>query len=204
MRKALTFAADSILAGIAIAIGGTVYLRAGGIGGAILFSFGLITVVNFKWKLFTGVSGFVENATDLYKTALILLGNIAGCFLTAAAVKYAYPATAEAAGAIVDARIGMNPLQCILMGCGCGLIMTVAVYWAKYRNTFLPLLFGVPTFILCGFFHSIADAYYIALALPEVADCSTLAVNYASIVGGNFIGCNLIRIFRLQIHDAYS
>ena len=37
----------AILAGICIAIGGTVNLRVGGVAGAVLFAFGLTTVVYY-------------------------------------------------------------------------------------------------------------------------------------------------------------
>ena len=56
MRKTII---DSILAGICISLGGVAFLKVGGIVGAVLFSFGLITVVCYKMKLYTGVSGFV-------------------------------------------------------------------------------------------------------------------------------------------------
>ena len=42
MRKTII---DSILAGICISLGGVAFLKVGGIVGAVLFSFGLITVV---------------------------------------------------------------------------------------------------------------------------------------------------------------
>ena len=49
-----------ILAGIAISVGGTVFLKVGGIIGAVLFAFGLTTVVYYKLKLYTGTAGFIQ------------------------------------------------------------------------------------------------------------------------------------------------
>ena len=59
----------------------------------------------------------------------------------------------------------------------------------------LPLLFGVPLFIFCGFPHSIADAFY-TLATPFSflgEHAGAVALYYIAIVLGNFIGCNLTR-----------
>ena len=39
---------SSVLAGIAIGIAGFGYLAVGGLAGAVLFSFGLLTVVGYK------------------------------------------------------------------------------------------------------------------------------------------------------------
>lgn len=69
MRKTII---DSILAGICISLGGVAFLKVGGIVGAVLFSFGLITVVCYKMKLYTGVSGFVENKRDWIELPVII------------------------------------------------------------------------------------------------------------------------------------
>ena len=44
----------AILAGICISIGCVVNLRVGGVAGAVLFAFGLTTVVYYGLKLYTG------------------------------------------------------------------------------------------------------------------------------------------------------
>ena len=43
-----------------ISLGCTVYLKIGGIVGAILFSIGLLGVVTYQLNLFTGKAGFLE------------------------------------------------------------------------------------------------------------------------------------------------
>ena len=47
----------AILAGICISIGCVVNLRVGGVAGAVLFAFGLTTVVYYGLKLYTGTAG---------------------------------------------------------------------------------------------------------------------------------------------------
>ena len=72
---------SSILAGIAIGFAGFGFLASGvqsevygSIFGAILFSFGLLTVVGYKLKLYTGTAGFI-NKGEVGMLFLILLGN---------------------------------------------------------------------------------------------------------------------------------
>ena len=50
----------AILAGICISIGCVVNLRVGGVAGAVLFAFGLTTVVYYGLKLYTGTAGFIR------------------------------------------------------------------------------------------------------------------------------------------------
>ena len=193
MRKTII---DSILAGICISIGGTVFLKVGGIIGAVLFSFGLITVVCYKMKLYTGVSGFIETKQDWIDLPVIILGNIVGCAIVAIAIRAAIPELVHTARSIVDARLEKGFWNVTILAIFCGFIMTTVVNFAR-QKMWLPLLFGIPLFIMCGFVHSIADAFYYTLALlPGDWTGTTLLVYLASILG-NFIGCNLYRTLQL-------
>ena len=58
---------SSIFAGIAIGTAGFGFLASGvqsaaygSLVGAVLFSFGLLTVVGYKLKLYTGTAGFIK------------------------------------------------------------------------------------------------------------------------------------------------
>ena len=189
---------SSVLAGIAIGIAGFGYLAVGGLTGAVLFSFGLLTVVGYKLKLYTGTAGFI-NKGEFPELMLILLGNIVGCLLVGLLTRASNMDLQAAAQKILEIRLGNGPLRCGLLGIGCGFIMTTAVTFAREKN-YLPLLFGVPLFIICGFTHCVADAFYY-LAVPAAflkAHWLEVLGVYLSIVLGNFIGCNLVRIFRLN------
>ena len=70
--------------------------------------------------------------------------------------------------------------------------MTTAVEFAR-KGKMLPLLLGVPVFILCGFAHCIADAFYFLTAPYEQLLEPMVLIVYASEVLGNFVGCNLYR-----------
>ena len=193
----------SILAGICISIGCVVNLRVGGVAGAVLFAFGLTTVVYYGLKLYTGTAGFIRLKGDWSMLAVVLLGNIVGCLLSAWLISYAQPDCIEPATKILASRLAKGPWACFLLAIGCGFIMTTAVEFAR-KGKMLPLLLGVPVFILCGFAHSIADAFYFLLSLfgdpsPAAANSSlftfhsSLIIVYLSEVLGNFVGCNLYR-----------
>ena len=65
---------NSVWAGIMIAIGSAVYINCSNkIIGAILFSVGLITIMQLKFNLFTGKIGFVRNRRDILYAFIILI-----------------------------------------------------------------------------------------------------------------------------------
>lgn len=197
MRKIIV---DSILAGLCISLGGVAFLKVGGIVGAVLFSFGLITVVCYKMKLYTGVSGFVETKRDWIELPVIIVGNIIGCALVTFAIKSAIPELADTAHKIVEARIAKGFWNVTLLAIFCGFIMTTVVNFAR-QKMWLPLLFGIPLFIMCGFVHSIADAFYYSLALGTTSWTAQALMVYLASILGNFIGCNLYRTLQLAAHE---
>lgn len=189
----------AIFAGIAISIGGIAFLTMGNIIGPILFTFGLITVVHYKLSLYTGTVGFMElfgvNKDVLlnWKTILlIILGNIIGCVIVAILATYGNFTFAITANEVVMSRLSQPILSVIIRAMGCGLIMTTAVQFAR-ENKFLPLLFGVPLFIYCGFYHSIADTFYYVFSSikPTIHMIFTLMLTYF----GNYLGCSSYKIF---------
>ena len=189
---------SSILAGVTIGIAGFGYLAVGGLAGAVLFAFGLLTVVGYKLKLYTGTAGFIGKG-ELADLLVILLGNIVGCFLVGLLTRASNLDLQAAAQKILEVRLQNGPLRCGLLGIGCGFIMTTAVTFSREKN-YLPLLFGVPLFIICGFTHCVADAFYY-LSVPAAflkAHWLDILCVYGSIVVGNFVGCNLVRIFGLH------
>ena len=194
---------SSILSGIAVGIAGWGYLACTNIIGAVLFSFGLLTVVHYKLKLYTGTAGFVALRTEDGKSRclkaigellFILAGNIVGCLLVSLLSRLSPLELGESAQKILEGRLAVGPLRAGLLAIGCGFIMTTVVTFAREGKP-LALLFGVPLFINCGFPHCLADAFYY-LTVPVSytgAHLAELAVLYPSLVVGNFIGCNLYR-----------
>lgn len=184
---------SSLLAGICIGIAGFGYLAEKSIIGAVLFAFGLLTVVHYGMKLYTGTAGFIKRG-EVGKLLLILLANIIGCLAVSMLVRCSPMPLQDTAQSILEGRLAIGPLRGGVLAIGCGFIMTTAVTFAR-KGQNLPLLFGVPLFIMCGFPHCVADAFYY-LCVPVdylLSNASQILVFYVSIVLGNFIGCNLYR-----------
>ena len=193
MNQSLTFAGSALLAGICIGIAGFGYLAIGGVVGAVTFAFGLLAVVHYRLKLYPGTAGFFIKG-EFAKLCAILGLNIVGCLLVAMMARVSPMPLQETAQRILEGRLAAGWWQCGVLAIGCGFIMTTAVKWGREAK-FLPLLFGVPLFIVCGFPHCIADAfYYLVVPADFLADnAAQVLLLYASIVVGNFVGCNLYR-----------
>ena len=178
------------MAGILIGLGACGYLALGGIPGAIIFAFGLIGVVLSGTHLYTGRAG-VMPLNETGKLVLIWLFNILGCILLGLLMKSLGGEPVERAQAMVEARLAQGPWRVFLRAVGCGLIIDIAVWLYRTTKSTLPVLFGVPLFILCGFYHSIADVVYIVAAWDWTLP---LLWYYPLIVLGNYVGCNVRRL----------
>ena len=192
---------SAIFAGIYIGTAGFGFLASGiqsevygSLVGAVLFSLGLMAVVGYKLKLYTGTAGFI-NKNEVGQLFLILLGNIIGCLCLGLLSRVSPMDIQSAAQQVLELRLKTGALRCGLLGIPCGLLMTTAVTFARKGNM-LPLLFAVPLFIVCGFTHCVADAFYycaVPVAFLKAHALQVLGV-YVCIVLGNLIGCNLYRI----------
>lgn len=198
---------SSLISGMAVAIAGWGFLACSSKGleilGAILFSFGLLTVVGYKLKLYTGTAGFValryEDGRSRWFRAIgellfVLFGNIMGCVLISLLTRTSPIELGAYAQKILESRLSVGPLYAGLLAIGCGFIMTTVVTFSREGKP-LTLLFGVPLFIYCGFPHCLADAFYY-LTVPTdftLAHIGEIALLYPCLVIGNFIGCNLYR-----------
>lgn len=177
----------SVLAGLTIGIAAICNLVAGGIIGAALFAFALSAIVSCEWILFTGKAGFAGCRKTFADLVPMLLYNAAGVAL-ATVLAFTTDEMAANADRIVGLREAAG-LRVIFPSVLTGLIMTVSVKCAR-GGQWLPLLLGIPTFVMCGFPHCVADiAYYC------VAERFPWAVWLMS-VAGNFIGCNLPTLSR--------
>lgn len=190
---------SSLFAGVLIAIAGWGFL-ANPVLGMFLFCVGLIAVVKYQTRLYTGTAGFLSSWRDIPSLLLILLGNIVGCLAVASVALVSPLPLGEAAIKVISSRLAVGWWGTGLLAIGCGLLMSLAVDFARKNRDFsdwLPLLFAVPAFILCGFPHCVADAFYCCVYLFSASDIPwlSLAAYYGAIVLGNFIGCNIYRLF---------
>ena len=190
---------SAVIAGVTIGLAGFGYLSMigvfNGVVGAVVFAFGLLTIVAYKLKLFTGTAGFISaNKEDFSNLFLILVGNVIGCVVVALMTRLSPNDINCVAEKILSGRVANGVLRSGVLAIGCGFIMTTAVTFARKGNM-LPLIFGVPLFIFCGFPHCLVDAFYILTSPVSFVGANAGAVfaTYGCVVLGNFIGCNLYR-----------
>ena len=159
---------DGILAGVMVSIGGAVLLSVDNrYAGAVLFCIALLAICYFGFNLYTGKVGFLWNTHDadaLSMAFLGLAGNFLGTLLMGWLLSAALPQLRDAALAACEKRLTQLPMQTLLRGFFCGVLMYTAVWIYREKKTALGILFCIPVFILAGFEHSIADMFYFSLA----------------------------------------
>ena len=182
---------DGVLAGIMIIIGCTVYLSCLNINkvyGALLFAVALITICYKGFSLYTGKIGFmtIKNFRKEFPTlSLGLFGNVLATLIFGLMINYALPQIKEKALAIVSDKLNQDFFEAFIKAIFCGILMYVAVALYKEKNTMLGVVFCIPTFILCGFEHSIANMGYFAIA--GVIDFNSFLYIWTVILG-NTVG----------------
>ena len=178
----------SLFAGLLIGLGAYGFLALGGIPGAVIFAFGLVGVVLSGTLLYTGKAGVM---TDIGALAKIWLFNVLGCILIGLLVLSSGGEPMERAQTVVAGRLAQGPWRSFLRAVGCGLIIDISVWLYRSSKSLVPVLFGVPLFIVCGFYHSIADVVYLVGAWTW---SPAILWYYPVIVIGNYVGCNVRRI----------
>ncbi len=159
----------AILAGIAIAIGGAVYLTLENkIVGSLMFTVGLYTIVVNGLFLFTGKVGYLVNEKPKYLCTLLVtwLGNLAGTFLAAQLmlVTRIGDKLKEASQLACEVKVSQTLWSAFILAIFCGMLMFIAVDGYKETKNPIILLLCVSVFILCGFEHCIANMFYFSVA----------------------------------------
>lgn len=163
----------SVLAGIMIGIGGTIYLSIDNkVVGASLFGIGLFMIVIYGFNLYTGKIGYlVDNFNFKYIKMLVitLIGNFIGTFLVGYILKFTriYSLIHDKAKSLVDIKLDDSLVSILILAFFCGILMYLAVNTYKENKDigkYLGVFLGVIVFILCGFEHCIANMYYFSVA----------------------------------------
>ncbi len=190
MKRELALA---IIAGLLIGIGGSVFLACENkVVGAIFFSVALLCICMRGYFLFTGKVGFLVNAhgkTDIRGVLCALLGNLIGTVVSGYAIRYVFPAYAEKALSLCEAKLTQALPETLIRGIFCGMLMYLAVVIYKENKSISGIFFCVPVFILAGFEHSIANMFYFAASgIVSLRACLYLwIVILANAVGGMLI-----------------
>lgn len=190
----------SILSGLMIAVGGTIYLSCIAKDwvpfGAVLFAAGLYTICVYGFNLYTGKVGYIaynfKNVNYIGLVILILVFNLITTYLLGIVCAYAFPAIVEPAKKIYEAKLAAPLLRLLITGIFCGLLMFLAVDTWKKGSPFGCFIY-IPVFIISGFDHSIANSFYNGVA-NGFADAFTMqnALVVITVVIGNAIGGMLV------------
>ena len=182
---------QSIFAGILIGLGAFGYMALGGILGAVIFSFGLVGVVLTGTFLYTGKAGVLTNIWDV---TIIWFFNVLACVLIGLMVKYLGGEPVERAKEMIANRLAVDYGRVFVRALGCGLIIDLSCSIYRTSGSVIPVILGVVLFIICGFYHSIADVVYIIAAWNWSIG---IIWYYLLILVGNYVGCNVRRFLNI-------
>lgn len=180
----------SILAGILIALAGTIYLMAENkIVGTFLFSFGLITIVIKKYNLYTGKIGYCEIG-DFLNVLNYIFGNFIGTFIVSSFLKVTKYKTilTEKVIPICENKINNDLLTIFILSFFCGVLMYLAVSGYKIKDNLILLMLPVIIFIMCGFEHSVANMFYFTLGYSLFSFTPRMLLVLLVMIFGNGIG----------------
>lgn len=145
MKKVLQ---SSILAGIMIAISTLGYLHNPSIVGAVLFSAGLLAILDCRFDLFTGKVPYMKSYKELPYILTVLVGNIIGCSIL-------FFCPVEAAKEQLALALNKDTVTIVVTSIMCNILIYVAVEGYN-KSDFALVILAVTLFIMCGFNHSIA------------------------------------------------
>ncbi len=184
---------NGISAGLMVSIGCTVFLACENkVVGSILFTVALLVICFRGYSLYTGKIGFIpfsHKKEDFSVLLLGLLGNAIGMIVFGLLISVALPNLKEKAIMLCTAKLDLKWYQTIIRGMFCGVLMFIAVYVYRENKSIVAIIFAIPTFILCGFEHSVADIGYFAIANMFSLD---IVLFILLVVVGNTIGSMIL------------
>ena len=171
MKKFIHTFIPAILAGVCIALGGTVFLSSDTkLAGALFFCLGLLTILTCGFGLFTGkVCYTLDNKPSFLGTlGIIWLGNLTGTGLSALFARFTrnYQSLNEKAAATISAKLSDSLVSLFVLGIGCGICIYIAINSYKTQDGFLKVtlvILPVMVFIFCGFEHCVANMYFFTI-----------------------------------------
>ena len=207
----VSFCLMSFCSGVMIGVGGSAFLLAnslfgdwGKLIGSVLFSLGILAIVMFEMKLFTGLISDIPEmgAKNFWRLPVCFLWNMIGVLVTAVLVYYSpladsvVPKAQEMMSAKLNAELwGIKAFSSSIL---CGFLITLSIGAVNYAprkalSTTVGVMFPIIVFAFCGFDHSVANTLYIFfLGYPWKA------VGYLLIcVAGNIVGGVILPILSL-------
>lgn len=212
MKKVVGNFIYAILAGMSIALGGTLFLYNSALGGSklvgsILFAAGLFAVCTLGYNLFTGKVGYLfDNEPKTYVPFLIYvwIGNYIGSIIFGLIIRYVLAGTKDflaTAEKVATTKVNLvnQPFKLFLLGVLCNFLVVLAVEEFRFNQhelgKYLGILVGVTAFVFLGFEHSIANMFYMTVGNKIVEGVpNILIVTLGNIVGGIIVpGCRKLK-----------
>jgi formate/nitrite transporter len=218
----LTLALLAVLAGAFIGFGAlmfTLVASDGSLGfaavrllGGLVFALGLVLVSVAGAELFTGNNMLVMawagrsiSTRELLRNwTVACLGNVVGAAGLALLVWLSghallnHGAIGRTVMDIALAKAELPPVQAFFRGVLCNVLVCMAVWMAmagrSVTDKVLAIVFPVTAFVAAGFEHSVANAYFFALAalLGAPLDGAQVALSMAIVVAGNLVGGSVL------------
>lgn len=186
----------------------------------LAFTLGLILVVIAGAELFTGnnliIMAFMEGKVGIGKLlrnwVIVYLGNLVGSIATALIMfvskQYTFGNGSIGLNAlnIGEAKTGLDFLQAIALGIMCNALVCLAVWMCYSARTvtdkILAIIPPIAGFVAAGFEHSVANMYFIPIALfvkdwgdPKFFETiGKTAENFPNLTWGNFFIANLLPV----------
>ena len=208
-----------ILAGAFIAFGAMFYTLTvtdaeWGIGpnrllGGLVFSLGLVLVIIGGAELFTGNCLIVMAWADrkvssgllLRNWGIVYFGNFVGAAGAAALLHgsgtlgLGEGAVQATAAAIAQGKVSLPFMEAFVRGILCNILVCLAV-WLSYAahhvaGKFLVIILPVAAFVALGFEHSVANMYFIPVAMLAGVEGVTMSGFFANLIPvtlGNIVG----------------
>lgn len=143
---------QSILSGLVVGLGVVINTQTDNTYiGAMLFSLGLLTIIECDLKLYTGKIGFI-NDIPIYNLIQIFLYNLIGVLIPVL-ISCTQNGFFDKVINLSNIKYSNTYFELFLYGLMCGVLMFIAVYCKKPIITILCIM----TFILSGYEHCIAD-----------------------------------------------
>ncbi len=149
----------SIRAGAFIALGCIIYLLApSAILGALLFSLGLLSIGLTQSYLYTGqVHQLIEGDRKWSDMLWIWVGNITGIWAMSLLAEYGLN-MGDAMQVVAQTKVAIPWVELFCRSVLCGGLMTMATRKSSPKYVTIGCVFA---FVLCGFNHCVADAFYL-------------------------------------------
>ena len=145
--------------------------------GALLFSFGLLTVIELKVPLYTGKIGYAFNGQKDLLT--IFLGNVMGIIVCIEFQMCGNLDSLQRMTSVAASKFSKTAFEMFFCGIMCGMLIHFAVRAKQFYTTIMAIMI----FILIGGEHCIADVPYLitVMSLDNI-------FKFICVVLGNSIG----------------